>query len=109
MLSANQLGSALYPEVFIDPVRPANLAGFLFLGLPAPEYRSGTQRCHHRLVGDITLELRSPRAPRRHGADDARLHRRAGLAVSGCTEPPRELNLDAEIMHPLPSTMSRER
>ena len=31
ILAANRLGYALYSEVFVDPVRPANVARFVFL------------------------------------------------------------------------------
>ena len=31
ILSANQLGYALYAPVFLDPIRPVNLARFIFL------------------------------------------------------------------------------
>ena len=35
ILAANWLGSALYSELYLDPVRPANVARFLFLS-PRP-------------------------------------------------------------------------
>jgi transcriptional regulator with XRE-family HTH domain len=36
ILAANRLGSALYSEVFVDPVRPANVARFVFLSPRRP-------------------------------------------------------------------------
>jgi len=38
ILAANRLGEALYSEVFIDPIRPANTARFLFLSPRAPDF-----------------------------------------------------------------------
>jgi transcriptional regulator with XRE-family HTH domain len=38
VLAANQLGAALYSEVFVDPARPANMARFTFLSPRAPEF-----------------------------------------------------------------------
>jgi hypothetical protein len=38
ILSANRLGYALYSEVFADPVRPANMARFIFLNPRATEF-----------------------------------------------------------------------
>jgi transcriptional regulator with XRE-family HTH domain len=43
ILAANRLGYALYSELYIDPVRPANVARFLFLS-PAPRSSSPTGR-----------------------------------------------------------------
>jgi hypothetical protein len=36
ILSANQLGYALYAPVFLDPVQPVNLARFIFLTQRSP-------------------------------------------------------------------------
>ena len=38
ILAANQLGAALYSEVFVDPARPANMARFVFLSPRATEF-----------------------------------------------------------------------
>jgi len=38
ILASNRLGEALYSEVFVDPVRPANMARFLFLSPAATEF-----------------------------------------------------------------------
>jgi transcriptional regulator with XRE-family HTH domain len=38
ILAANQLGEALYSEVFVDPARPANVARFTFLSPRATEF-----------------------------------------------------------------------
>lgn len=38
ILAANQLGEALYSEVFIDPTRPANMARFTFLSPRATQF-----------------------------------------------------------------------
>jgi len=55
VLAANQLGSALYSEVFADPVRPANNARFVFLNPRSrdfyPDWEQG--------ANDIVAILRS--------------------------------------------------
>jgi hypothetical protein len=38
ILAANRLGYALYSEIFVDPVRPANVARFVFLSPRAREF-----------------------------------------------------------------------
>jgi hypothetical protein len=38
VLAANRLGYALYSELYLDPVRPANLARFVFLSPRAGEF-----------------------------------------------------------------------
>jgi hypothetical protein len=38
ILSANRLGTALYSELFADPVRPANMARFIFLNPRAGDF-----------------------------------------------------------------------
>ncbi|MGZ4755362.1 MAG: helix-turn-helix transcriptional regulator [Acidimicrobiia bacterium] len=38
ILAANQLGEALYSEVFVDPMRPANMARFIFLSPRATQF-----------------------------------------------------------------------
>lgn len=38
ILSANRLGYALYSELFTDPVRPANMARFIFLNRRAADF-----------------------------------------------------------------------
>ena len=38
ILAANQLGSALYAPAFGDPVRPVNLARFIFLDAKSTEF-----------------------------------------------------------------------
>ena len=57
---------------------------------------AASKRFHHPVVGDLTLDLRGARPPRRPRPADARLHRRARLAIgrgaSACSPagpPPR--------------------
>ena len=38
LLASNRLGEALYSKVFVDPIRPANMARFLFLSPGATEF-----------------------------------------------------------------------
>ena len=44
ILSANRLGYALYSEVFTDPVRPTNMARFLFLNQRAGDFFGDWER-----------------------------------------------------------------
>jgi hypothetical protein len=56
ILSANRLGYALYSEVFVDPVRPANLARFILLDARAPEFYVDWERLAHDAVGVLRAE-----------------------------------------------------
>ena len=54
-LAANQLGYALYSEVFTDPVRPANNARFLFLNHRARDFHVDWEQS----ANDVVAILRS--------------------------------------------------
>jgi hypothetical protein len=68
ILAANRLGSALYSEVFLDPVRPANVARFVFLSPRArgffPDWES--------TASDLVASLRTAagRNPHDRGLQD---------------------------------------
>jgi transcriptional regulator with XRE-family HTH domain len=51
ILAANRLGYALYSEMYIDPVRPANVARFLFLSPRAREFFPDWEGCGQRPGG----------------------------------------------------------
>jgi transcriptional regulator with XRE-family HTH domain len=55
ILYANQLGYALFSEIFRDPVRPANAARFVFLNLRATEFYIDWQS----IANDIVALLRA--------------------------------------------------
>lgn len=55
ILSANRLGYALYSEVFTDPVRPANMARFLFLNQRAGDFFGDWER----IANDAVAILRA--------------------------------------------------
>ena len=93
ILHANQLGSALFSEIFRDPVRPANAARFVFLDPRATEFYVEWERVAHdvvallraeagrdpydRALSDLVGELstRSEEFGARWAAHDVRLHR----------------------------------
>jgi transcriptional regulator with XRE-family HTH domain len=56
ILSANQLGYALYSPVFLDPVRPANLARFIFLDRRSTEFYGNWDGIAHDAVGSLRAE-----------------------------------------------------
>jgi len=56
ILSANRLGYALYSPVFLDPVRPANLARFIFLDCRAAEFYGDWDGIAHAAVGSLRAE-----------------------------------------------------
>jgi transcriptional regulator with XRE-family HTH domain len=56
ILSANQLGFALYSPVFLDPVRPANLARFIFLDQRSTEFYGDWDGIAHAAVGSLRAE-----------------------------------------------------
>ncbi|MGO9752109.1 MAG: helix-turn-helix transcriptional regulator [Solirubrobacteraceae bacterium] len=69
ILGGNQLGFALYSEMFIGPVRPVNTARFVFLDLVPVEieitppwashnvrfHLNGPKHFHHPVVGELSL------------------------------------------------------
>jgi transcriptional regulator with XRE-family HTH domain len=56
ILSANRLGYALYSEVFTDPVRPANVARFIFLSPRATEFFDDWERIANDAVAILRAE-----------------------------------------------------
>jgi transcriptional regulator with XRE-family HTH domain len=56
ILSANQLGSALYAPAFLDPVRPVNLARFIFLDRRSREFYGDWDGIAHAAVGSLRAE-----------------------------------------------------
>jgi transcriptional regulator with XRE-family HTH domain len=56
ILTANQLGYALYSPVFLDPVRPANLARFIFLDRRSAEFYADWAGIAHAAVGSLRAE-----------------------------------------------------
>ena len=61
ILAANRLGYALYSELFIDPVRPANVARFLFLSPRAREFFPDWEGTANDLVANLrTAAGRNP-------------------------------------------------
>jgi transcriptional regulator with XRE-family HTH domain len=56
ILYANQLGSALFSEIFRDPVRPANAARFVFLDIRATEFYVEWERIAHDVVALLRAE-----------------------------------------------------
>jgi transcriptional regulator with XRE-family HTH domain len=53
ILAANRLGYALYSEMFIDPVRPANIARFVFLSPRAREFFPDWEGVANDLVANL--------------------------------------------------------
>ena len=61
ILAANRLGYALYSELYIDPVRPANVARFLFLSPRAREFFPEWEGVANDLVASLrTVAGRNP-------------------------------------------------
>jgi transcriptional regulator with XRE-family HTH domain len=56
ILAANRLGYALYSEIFVDPVRPANVARFLFLSPRAREFFPDWEGTANDLVANLRTE-----------------------------------------------------
>jgi transcriptional regulator with XRE-family HTH domain len=56
VLAANRLGYALYSELFIDPVRPANVARFLFLSPRAQDFFPDWEGTANDLVANLRTE-----------------------------------------------------
>jgi transcriptional regulator with XRE-family HTH domain len=56
ILAANRLGYALYSELFIDPVRPANVARFVFLSPRAREFFPDWESTANDLVANLRTE-----------------------------------------------------
>lgn len=56
ILAANRLGYALYSEMFIDPVRPANVARFVFLSPRAREFFPDWESTANDLVANLRAE-----------------------------------------------------
>ena len=56
ILSANQLGYALYSPAFLDPVRPVNLARFIFLDRRSRELYGDWDGIAHAAVGSLRAE-----------------------------------------------------
>ena len=61
ILAANQLGYALYAPAFLDPVRPVNLARFVFLDRRSREFYRDWDGIAHAGVGSLRAE--AGRAP----------------------------------------------
>jgi hypothetical protein len=55
-LAANRLGYALYSEIFVDPVRPANVARFVFLSPRAREFFPDWEGTANDLVANLRTE-----------------------------------------------------
>jgi transcriptional regulator with XRE-family HTH domain len=56
ILAANRLGYALYSELFIDPVRPANVARFVFLSPRARAFFPDWEGAANDLVANLRTE-----------------------------------------------------
>jgi transcriptional regulator with XRE-family HTH domain len=56
ILAANQLGYALYAPAFLDPVRPVNLARFVFLDPKSTEFYGDWGGIAHAAVGSLRAE-----------------------------------------------------
>jgi transcriptional regulator with XRE-family HTH domain len=56
ILAANRLGYALYSELYIDPVRPANVARFLFLSPRAQDFFPDWEGTANDLVATLRTE-----------------------------------------------------
>jgi hypothetical protein len=93
VLAANRLGWALYSEMFADPVRPANLARFVFSNPRSRDFYADWERVAHdtvailrseagrdpyeRALSDLVggLSTRSDEFRTRWAAHDVRIHR----------------------------------
>ncbi|HYY78315.1 MAG TPA: helix-turn-helix transcriptional regulator [Actinomycetes bacterium] len=56
ILSANQLGYALYAPAFLDPARPVNLARFVFLDPRSMDFYGNWDGIAHAAVGSLRAE-----------------------------------------------------
>jgi transcriptional regulator with XRE-family HTH domain len=56
ILSANQLGYALYAPAFLDPARPVNLARFVFLDPRSMDFYGDWDGIAHAAVGSLRAE-----------------------------------------------------
>ncbi len=56
ILSANQLGYALYSPAFLDPARPVNLARFIFLDRHSTQFYGDWNGIAHAAVGSLRAE-----------------------------------------------------
>jgi MmyB-like transcription regulator ligand binding domain len=61
ILAANQLGYALYAPAFLSPMRPVNLARFVFLDPTSTEFYRDWDGIAHATVGSLRAE--AGRAP----------------------------------------------
>jgi transcriptional regulator with XRE-family HTH domain len=68
ILAANRLGYALYSEMFVDPVRPANVARFVFLSPRAREFFPDWEGAANDLVANLRTE--AGRNPHDRGLQD---------------------------------------
>lgn len=68
ILAANHLGHALYSEMFVSPVRPANSARFVFLDLRAHDFYVDWERAANDVVAVLRSE--SGRDPYDRGLSD---------------------------------------
>ena len=68
ILAANQLGYALYSELYIDPVRPANAARFVFLSPRARMFFPDWEGVANDLVANLRTE--AGRNPHDRGLQD---------------------------------------
>jgi MmyB-like transcription regulator ligand binding domain len=56
ILSANQVGYALYSPAFLDPARPVNLARFIFLDRRSTQFYGDWDAIAHAAVGSLRAE-----------------------------------------------------
>jgi transcriptional regulator with XRE-family HTH domain len=68
ILAANRLGSALYSELYLDPVRPANVARFVFLSPRARAFFPDWESTANDLVANLRTE--AGRNPHDRGLQD---------------------------------------
>jgi transcriptional regulator with XRE-family HTH domain len=68
ILAANRLGYALYSELYLDPVRPANVARFLFLSPRAQDFFPDWESTANDLVANLRTE--AGRNPHDRGLQD---------------------------------------
>jgi hypothetical protein len=86
ILAANRLGSALYSELYLDPVRPANVARFVFLSPRAREFFPDWESTATPMTGRCRIWSGSCRPAARSSAAGGRPTTCAGTrpAASGC-------------------------